>query len=851
MNYMASPRCMAAATAAAKGQLSERQVLEAFDRIDAYRQKLEAQGQMTGRAAKLQRFAADEAERAKIAAAMQKRNAALNVMVRQKIDEHLDGLLEAGIKPQHAMLAMLEGTMKGVRNARKSVMATAQAYEARYLGSMMAELQKASPHLAHLLTSDALDHDITVEMSELRQGGNPGSTGNKDAITAARIFSKYSELGRTDSNRLGASIGKLDGRFGAQTHDDIKMIQAGKDAWVGFVVAHLDAERTFPDGPSAEEAARSLGDMYDTIITGISNKPLTEGRVNPANLAKSLGQSRVLHFANVEAAMAYRDKFGHGNTISGMIAEMRRFARINAAMEVLGPNPENMLHSTSDRLKQKLKADPSFPDAQKRTLANDLDTQAGPLRNALDIATGLASRPVNVTMGKVFGDIRAVQAMSKYGASVISSIGDTITASAASQFRGSGFLNGLMAQWSGVMRGRPRAEQAEIAYMLGEGFDGLIGHIVNGNVAQDGIVGRLGRAQETFFKWNALTWWTDVNRAVSARMISAEMGMRLENEWAALPAPYRHVMEMNGLDDRQWSVMQKATLTGPNGKPYMTPDRIADLSDADIAPLIEPGRTADDARRDLQMTMLRYVADETSNSVIEHDARSKRTVTLGTRPGTLAGELVRLIMQAKSYPIAFSQRTIGRAVFGNRKGAGMLEVSRNIGSLTAGLMLAGYLSMVAKDTLKGYWPPRDPTDPATILAALQQGGGAGIYGDYLFSQKSRFGTDVLGTAAGPTLGDIGNLVQLGLQARDYAIGKATNDPNAKFSGSSAFTTLLGNVPYANLFYLRPALDYLFLSSLREALKPGYLRSISQQRLKDYGQTNVTGIPPTLAQTLGQ
>ena len=34
-------------------------------------------------------------------------------------------------------------------------------------------------------------------------------------------------------------------------------------------------------------------------------------RVNPANLAKSLGKSRVLHFHDAAAALSYRDQFGY------------------------------------------------------------------------------------------------------------------------------------------------------------------------------------------------------------------------------------------------------------------------------------------------------------------------------------------------------------------------------------------------------------------------------------------------------------------------------------------------------------------------------------------------------------
>lgn len=45
---------------------------------------------------------------------------------------------------------------------------------------------------------------------------------------------------------------------------------------------------------------------------------------------------------------------------------------------------------------------------------------------------------------------------------------------------------------------------------------------------------------------------------------------------------------------------------------------------------------------------------------------SRRIATLGTRPGTFADESARFVMQFKGFPIAFSQRILGRALFGGR-----------------------------------------------------------------------------------------------------------------------------------------------------------------------------------------
>jgi hypothetical protein len=845
--YTPSPDCMAQAKEASGDKLTKDEIESAFQKVHDYKQKLQASGQIDGLADKVRTFAEREAERAKIVAAMQKRHAALNILARDRLDEHISTLMSGkrGLSPKKALLAVLEGTQKGIEGGRNSVAALSNAYEARYIGGMMAEIQQRVPHMVHVLRDQSMDHDIMREMGELRDGGKPGITGNKDAQVIAEVFGKYAELSRTDLNKLGASVGKLDGWAGPQSHDDMKMIEAGKDAWVDAVTPHLDIDRTFPDLADLKEVKEALGDIYDTLITGFPNKPTPKEmgqRVNPANLAKSLGKSRVLHFKDANAALDYRDKFGYGNTVSGMIGHLRRSAKVAANMDALGPNPEIMFSAIAESMKRKIKESTTIPDAEKQKQIQSLTTDAGALRQALDISTGLVSRPVNTTGAKIGSDLRAIQAMAKLGGSVLSSINDTITPAVASQFRGSGFMRGLMTQLDGLRRGRPKGQQAEISYILGEGFDGLIGHIVSPAAANDGPIGFLSKIQEAFFRWNGQSWWTDVNRAAAGRMIAAEMGMRAQTAFKDLPANYSHVLGLHSIGEKEWNVIREAAPELVEGNRYITPDAIRNLSDEAISPLVEKRlagkseeqQTAilDKARKDLELSVLRFVADETNYGVLEPDARTRRTLTLGTRPGTIAGEGIRFIAQFKGFPIAFGQRVLGRALFGHRQGAGYLERASHIGTLLAGLTMAGYMSMTLKDMARGYWPPRDPTDPKTWGAAFVQGGAAGIYGDYLFSRVNRFGGGPLETAAGPTIGATADLVNLFLKARQSAL---SGDDQAKMSDFITFG--LQNTPFINMFYTRTALDFLFLNSMREVATPGYNRKIESRRKTEYGQTN--------------
>lgn len=848
--------CRAAANAAADGKLTDDELQAAFQAMGEYKQKLQAMGETAGMADKLKAFAEREAERTKVAAALAKRHAALNILVRDRLDQTIDGYIKSGLTPKQALLAVIEGTQAGIEGGRNSVAALNGAYEARYLGGLMAELQANRPHLANVLRDQRMDADILREMAELREGGKPGVTGNDDARYVANLFASYAELSRTDLNSLGASIGKLDGWSGAQTHDDIRMIAAGKDAWVSSVLPKLDIERTFPDLTDMAQVKATLGDVYDTIISGVPNKatPREKGqRVNPANLAKSLGKSRVLHFKDAESTLAYRDEFGYGNTVSGIISHLRNSARMAANMDALGPNPEVMFGSIVDTMKRKIKENPELSDAEKQKQLKGIDVDAGAIRQAIDISTGLASRPVNVTAAKISADIRAWQSMAKLGGAVLSSVTDTITPAIASQFRGSGFLRGFLGQLDGIRKGRPKGETAEISYLLGEGFDGILGHIVSPNAAVDGPVGRVAALQEKFFRWNGLSWWTDVQRASAGRMIAAEMGMRAKASFNDLPDNYRHVLGLHGIDEVRWEAIRKAEFREDGGNVYVTPDRIRELPDEALEPIVAgrlEGKTDeqtaaifDRARRDLELSVLRFFADETSYGVVEVDPRTRRTMTQGLRPGTVAGEAIRFVGQFKGFPMAFTQRVVGRAIYGHRKGTRYLARVQHIGTLLAGMTLAGYAAMTLKDLARGYWPPRDPNDINTWGAAFVQGGAAGIYGDFLFSKVNRFGAGLTETIIGPSVGALADLAELGLKARDAALSSEEEVRLADFLNYGT-----QNTPLVNLFYTRPALDFLLLNSLREVASPGYTRRNEARRQSQYGQTSFL---PDYVKTFGR
>ena len=239
---------------------------------------------------------------------------------------------------------------------------------------------------------------------------------------------------------------------------------------------------------------------------------------------------------------------------------------------------------------------------------------------------------------------------------------------------------------------------------------------------------------------------------------------------------------------------------------------------------------------DLEDKLRMYYSDRAEHAVPTPGAREQAIMKQGQAPGTPLGESLRFIMQFKSFPITVLTRALGRELHGT--GAKNLKESltkgtgdiKGIAHLIVATTIFGYLALVAKDFVKGR-KPRDPNDIKTWVAAFTQGGGLGIYGDFMFGEFNRFGRSFTATAAGPTFGQFDDIAELYSR---FIRGEDTAAKSVRF--------LMNNAPFINLFYTRAALDYFILYNIQEMVNPGYLRRL-EQRVKEY-QGQEFFIPPS-------
>ncbi|MCJ9708040.1 hypothetical protein ACLQ8Z_03075 [Bordetella hinzii] len=225
--------------------------------------------------------------------------------------------------------------------------------------------------------------------------------------------------------------------------------------------------------------------------------------------------------------------------------------------------------------------------------------------------------------------------------------------------------------------------------------------------------------------------------------------------------------------------------------------------------------------------MMAVVEAETSMAVIEPGARERAALYGGfnQRRGNIPTELYRSALQFKSFPIAMMMRHGARAL-GQPTGWGKAGYVAGLVGLTTVL---GGLALQLNEVASGR-DPLDMTDPRFMGHAFMKGGALGIYGDFLFSDYTQFGSTLAGILGGPILGDVETLMKATMgNVQRTAEGRDSD------SGAAAIRLLKGKIPFANLWYTKAATDRLIFNQLQELASPGYLRRMERRARKEFGQ----------------
>lgn len=523
----------------------------------------------------------------------------------------------------------------------------------------------------------------------------------------AQLWKDLAERVRTEFNRVGGSISKNEQWLLPQAHNKDSVTKAGKEVWLREITDLLDREKMTDDlgNPLTDEQFEAALDYtYETITTGGINK--TKDFSVPhlgKKLSRKGSEKRFLYFKNADAWLSYQDKYGRGDIFTNLTGYLDDAAQDIALMEILGPSPEN----TFKTLRNQAEKQATFTQRQRGFSDAVFNVVSGKINEGE--LTGLAD---------FFQSTRNLLTSSTLGSAWLSSISDVGLNTITSLYNNLPALKVLKRQMSLLKPGNE--EDRLFAVQLGLVADNWAQRANASNRYADVYgTGVTTKIAETVMRGSLLSPWTDAGRKAFGMEYSSLLAKNFNKTFDELPDKIKRSFDTYGINEADWNTFRATE------------------------PLDHQGVKFADMTNEGGSKFHAMVLSETDFAVPTPDARVQAITTAGTGRSTLTGQLVRTGMSLKSFPITLATTHFYRAAYQ----ATTSEKLGYLGTLLVTTTALGAIALQAKDIAKGREPR--PMDEKMLYAAFIQGGGAGIFGDFIFSDVNRFGGGISQTLLGP------------------------------------------------------------------------------------------------------
>jgi hypothetical protein len=640
-------------------------------------------------------------------------------------------------------------------------------------------------------------------------------TGIDFAKGHADALRKSFDLAHKEYTNAGGIMGRLDNYF-PQVHNRDRMKQVPFEEWYGFVRSRLDVDRMIDENtglPFTESRLKAvMAEDYDNIINfGRTDllKRAEEGK-QTLGLSKDIAQrreaSRFFRFKDADTFLEYNDKFGTGDEglYDAVIGHFEMTARDTAILQKLGPKPNAMNRHLDLQM-----------------AARDVgDTRRKWTNGMYEVLTGRTDGWSGDHWAlKLLGGTQNVLRSALLGSAPISAMADSTFIAATAR------LNGLSAV-SSLARYTKQLNPASSADRKLARRSGYIAEIATSGALQDMRFGGENFGGE-MTSW--LSSFTNRASGLHAMTKGAADALALEMEstladfkrtntvWKNLPKEFRDMAKVHNINEADWAKIKKAELfeNPDNGVQFLRSMEVSKI-DPEVA-----------LKVDDWIYSMRAIATN------EPTLRT-RSITTGAFTGANAkkGTITRAFWGSafmfKSFPVTVMFNHVLPAFKSAAQGK-----FEHAATVAVGTTLIGGLAVQLRDIVKG----RDPRelDSKFWAAAALQGGGMGLFGDFVFSDYSRFGRDPL---VDFLVGPIGGLTSDVLRTFKGNFDRALDDGNDldKFK-RDVFSLAKRNTPAVNLWYSRLLVERLFLDQIEKQIDPQFNRrnrQIENRMYKDFG-----------------
>lgn len=759
-------------------------------------------------------------------AAKKRQRLAQAILASDRVESYVKAQAAAGVdsNPFQSLHRLIENNVDGKSNVL--------SMEARRIGIMSDFWRQLAPNLKLVkpifLT---LVRNKAAERTMWRAMAGDADVPPEYARAADALHSVFTAM-KDRYNRAGGDVGTLDNWDLPHEYSRGKALDAGKQAFVERQLGRIDRSRYVnEDGAPMNDAQMRefLGHAWTTIATDGANK--LDGNVGFGNGIKAnrFNQSRQLHYKDGQSTIDAMRDFSDVGFLEAVNKHAQALSKQIALIEQFGPNPDALMKSKINAYAGQIAKDDPVAWSKIEKFANKV-------QDLYNYAAGNThTPPVNEKLAGAMATIRNYETGVLTASAGITRLGDNATLYPTSVMNGLSpfkvFKNQLLHFASGEQRDLAR----RMGLMLQTQMDTM------NRFATENLGSTWSRQFSAFMlRTSGHNLVAEANQnAFSMTALDAlgKMTREIPNI-ADVAVNDGRWMRAAGVTQKTWDIWKMADLDAGRGNDtLLTAEGIYKIPPEKLAAAF-PGENPTVLKEQAATTLLGALRSEEGNAVMEPGYQEHMQMAKAKgAPGTIMGELGRSALMFKSYPLAM----FNRQILGSwKRYEGMGRVGY-IASVLAGTVVMGAIANWLKDIVAG----RDPRslDASTdigrknLLAAIMKGGGLGVYGDFIFDNRTSYGAQLGDMALGPVgkgVADIADLT-LGYGKSLYAHPEQSDKINQQ-EQEKAVRFIKGNFPGMNAWYAKAVLDHLIFQNLNDYVAPGLNERMNARAQRLYGTT---------------
>ncbi|MCW5697927.1 MAG: hypothetical protein KIS96_14500 [Bauldia sp.] len=817
-------------SAAEQGEISRQEAAELADAAD--RAYMRHRATMSDDAARARARAELEAE-LRATAIEKKRRADLTEAARLRVKGELQGFRDRDGKPNvfDAAMGLLSHygfrTGSSVRGRAEAIVATAHAK----LSEVMFSFERKG--VLGRRANRALTSDVLKEL-------HGEASGDATAKALARSVSAVFEDLRQRFNAAGGAIGKLENFGLSHSHDRMKLRRLGRtadqrrDAWKAVIRPLLDPERMV--NPLTGQPVGSAG--LDQALDHVFDSIISENRAHLQPQARTIGRGaiasqrqdeRFLVFKDAASWEAYHRKLGRGDPVQAIFNHVNGMARDIAAMEILGPNPAAMV----EYMKQVTALEIGKSEAGYASLAKEaklLKASAADwaqyrisalwqtLRGRPDVVSGVSSSTA---------DVKNLLTSAQLGSTaMLAAATDPFIAAASRKLAGLP-VTSTVRDMIGMLSTARRREIIRSGIVWDEYL-----HVMTDELrfAGPAVGGEWSRwLADRAVTWSGLKPLTTGRKLVEARFWQGHIADRREVAFAALDPRFRRALEGFGVRAEHWDIWR----TSVDAAGFVTPAEIERrggpvtyIDRRTASPRAASVEAKAQRHRAAAEKLAEVISSWSERSVPSGTPNARSVVTGKVERGTVGGELLDYALQYKSFGLSFTamqMEAIGEMAGARGGGRGWRTGLGYFAPMAIMLTLGGAAYLQIKALIDGR-QPEDMREPQFWLKAGVQGGGFGLFGDFVKSTENRFGQSMLEALMGPGVAFLSDAGQLTVGNALEAAGGDDTQAGRELTRFARRYTPVASSHWA----MRGAYNRLVLDNLQWMLDPAADKSFKAQ-----------------------